>query len=103
MGGVENPCCNFAHLDFMHTMCPLHNSNDIVAGVDHLEGAIVHLGDLLAGHAEIIEGLGFTWTSLEIGFNQAGREDSSNRCRMQIAPCSICVAHFGPLDQLLQD
>ena len=58
-------------MDFMYTMRLLHNSNDVVAGVDLTEGAVVQRGDLLAEHAEIIEGLGFTWTSLEIGFKLA--------------------------------
>ena len=40
----------------MHTMRLLHNSNDIVIGVELIEGVIVHLGDLLVEHAEIIEG-----------------------------------------------
>ena len=58
MGCIEDPCRHFTHLDFMYTMRLLHNSNDIVAGVDLIEGAIIQLGDLLAEHAEIIEGLG---------------------------------------------
>ena len=68
MGSIEHLCCYFMHTDFMHTMRLLHNSNDIVAGVDLIEAVIVHLGDLLAEHAEIIEGCGLSWTSLEIGF-----------------------------------
>ena len=49
MGCIEDPCCYFAHLDFMDTMGLLHSSNHIVAGVDLFEVAIIQSGDLLFG------------------------------------------------------
>ena len=48
MGCIEYPCCYFTHLDFMHTMALLRNSNHIVAGIDLIEVVVVQSGDLLA-------------------------------------------------------
>ena len=48
MSGIEDPCCNFTHLDLTHTMCLLHNSNHIVARIDLIEVANGQLRDLLA-------------------------------------------------------
>ena len=53
-------------MEAVHSTGLLSDSNDVVMRIDLLEAMIIHLGDLLAEHAQVFKRRRLVWTTLEV-------------------------------------
>ena len=46
MSCIEDPCCNFAHVDLMDTVVLLHCRDDVISWTQSIEEVLGQLGNL---------------------------------------------------------
>ena len=60
---IEDPCCNFTHVNMVNTMALLHNFDHVVMRIDVIEDLLGKLGNLPRGACIDHQR---TWTTVDL-------------------------------------